>query len=200
MNEISFFSSEMFTWIILPLLIFLARICDVTIGTIRIIFISRNKKFLAPLLGFFEILIWLLAIGQIMRNLTNVACYVAYAGGYATGTFVGIYVEEKLAMGILLIRIITKKDAFELIKFLRSANYGVTSIDAQGATGQVNVIYTIVNRSDLEGVIETIKRFNPKAFYSVEEVRFVSNGVFPLKKSLYKRDYLRLLRLDRKGK
>ncbi|KPJ69366.1 MAG: hypothetical protein AMJ45_00425 [Syntrophobacter sp. DG_60] len=200
MNEISFFSSEMFTWIILPLLIFLARICDVTIGTIRIIFVSRNKKFLAPLLGFFEILIWLLAIGQIMRNLTNVACYVAYAGGYATGTFVGIYVEEKLAMGILLIRIITKKDASELIKFLRSANYGVTSVDAQGATGQVNVIYTIVNRSDLEGVIETIKRFNPKAFYSVEEVRFVKNGVFPLRTYPDTRKYLRLFRMQRKQK
>ncbi|KPJ65687.1 MAG: hypothetical protein AMJ45_04725 [Syntrophobacter sp. DG_60] len=200
MNNISLFSPEIFTLIILPLLIFFARICDVTMGTIRIIFVSRGKKFFAPLLGFFEILIWLLAIGQIMQNLTNVACYVAYAGGYATGTFVGMYVEEKLAMGVLLIRTITRKDASELIKFLRAANYGVTSVDAQGVTGKVNVIFTIVKRSELEHVVEIIKRFNPKAFYSIEDVRFATNGVFPLRKHPNTRKYLRLFRMRRKEK
>ena len=95
----AFFGSEIFTFIILPILIFIARVCDVSIGTMRIIFISRGAKILAPLLGFFEILIWLVAIGKVMQNLDNIACYVAYAGGFATGNFVGIRIEEKLAMG-----------------------------------------------------------------------------------------------------
>ena len=107
MNDALFFNPEIFTWVIMPLLIIFARICDVSLGTIRIISIARGYKLIAPLLGFFEILIWLLAIKQIMQNLTNIFYYVAYSGGFAAGTFIGIYIEEKLAMGIFLIRIIT---------------------------------------------------------------------------------------------
>ncbi|GAE87820.1 hypothetical protein JCM21531_1220 [Acetivibrio straminisolvens JCM 21531] len=81
------------------MLIFFSRIIDVTIGTIRIIFVSRGKKYLAPVLGFFEVLVWIVAISQVMQNLNNFACYFAYAAGFATGTFVGIIIEEKLAIG-----------------------------------------------------------------------------------------------------
>jgi uncharacterized protein YebE (UPF0316 family) len=101
--------SPVFAWVILPLLIFAARICDVTLGTLRIIFVSRGKKLLAPLLGFFEVSIWLLAISQIMQNLNNPVCFLAYAGGFAMGNFVGILIEDKLAMGILVIRIFLVK-------------------------------------------------------------------------------------------
>ena len=124
------FNSELFKWIILPLLIFCARIFDVSLGTLRVIFISRGMRVFAAFVGFVEILIWLLAIGQIMKNLTNVVCYIAYAGGFAMGTFVGIYVVEKLTLGVVLIRVITRKDASELITFLHTENYGITSIDA----------------------------------------------------------------------
>lgn len=195
-----FFGPEIFKWIIIPLLIVLARIGDVSLGTIRIITISRGYKSIAPLLGFFEILIWLLAIRQIMQNLTNIYYYIVYSGGFAAGTFVGMYIEEKLAIGILSIRIITRKDASELIAFLRSANYGVTSVDAQGATGQVHVIYTIVKRSDVDDVIRIINRFNPKAFYLVEDVRSARDGIFPVNKLPPKSGYLNLLKLRRKGK
>jgi uncharacterized protein YebE (UPF0316 family) len=195
-----FFGPEIFKWIIIPLLIVLARIGDVSLGTIRIITISRGYKSIAPLLGFFEILIWLLAIRQIMQNLTNIYYYIVYSGGFAAGTFVGMYIEEKLAIGILSIRIITRKDASELIAFLRSANYGVTSVDAQGATGQVHVIYTIVKRSDVDDVIRIINRFNPKAFYLVEDVRSAREGIFPVNKLPPKSGYLNLWKLRRKGK
>jgi uncharacterized protein YebE (UPF0316 family) len=177
----SILGSNIFTWIILPALIFTARIFDVTLGTIRIVFVSRGKKFLAPVFGFFEVLIWLLAIGQIMKNLTNVFCYLAYAGGFATGNFVGLYLEEKLAMGILVIRVITGRDASEMIEYLREQGYGVTNVDAQGVSGKVNLIFMIIKRRQFRKVVEVIQRFHPQAFYSVEDVRHVSKGVFAAK-------------------
>jgi uncharacterized protein YebE (UPF0316 family) len=183
---------EVFSWVVLPFLIFLARICDVTVGTIRIICVSRGQKFYASLLGFFEVLIWLVAIGQIMKNLNNVACYIAYASGFAMGNFIGITLEEKLAMGILMVRIITPVKGTDLINHLKEAGYGVTSVDAKGTLGPVSLIYTVIKRSALYNVIQEINRFNPKAFYSVEDIRSVNQGVFPSKEPKFVRQ--RLLR------
>ncbi len=110
---------EIFAWVILPLLIFFARICDVSLGTIRVIFISKGFKYIAPVIGFFEVIIWLLAIGQVMNNLTNVASYIAYGGGFACGTLIGMIVEEKLSIGTVTVRVITRKDATDLVAYLR---------------------------------------------------------------------------------
>lgn len=177
--ELPVMDSSLFTWVLLPLLIFLARVCDVTIGTIRILFLSRGDKILAPVLGFFEVLIWLLAIGQIMQNLSNIMCYLAYATGFAFGNFVGIIIEEKLALGKIIVRIITQKEAGELIGSLRSSGFGVTSIKALGVQGRVHVLYSIIERCDIERIIRIIHRFNPKAFYTLEDVRYVKEGIFP---------------------
>jgi uncharacterized protein YebE (UPF0316 family) len=197
---IDVFNSETFSLIILPILIFLARVADVTFGTIRIIFVSRGMKWFAPIFGFFEIIIWLFAIGQVFGNLTNITYYVAYAGGFATGNFVGIWIEEKMAIGTLVVRIITRKDGTQLIEFLKSENFGVTSIDAEGATGKVKIIYTIIKRRDLQKVINIIQRFNPRAFYSVEEVRTASEGIFPPQKQGYMGYFPGFFRLTRPGK
>ncbi|MCK4429937.1 MAG: hypothetical protein KAW19_01415, partial [Candidatus Aminicenantes bacterium] len=132
MNPDSVFSSEIFKWGIIPFFILLARVLDVTLGTMRIVFVSREFKYLPSLLGFFEVLIWLFAIRTIMQNLNNVICYIAYAVGFALGNFIGIYIEKRLAIGKSILRIITNKDATELITHLRSTGYGVTSMDAQG--------------------------------------------------------------------
>lgn len=167
----------------MPLLIFFSRIIDVTIGTIRIICVSRGNKLLASFCGFFEVLIWLLAIGQIMKNLNNVACYVAYAGGFAMGNFIGISIEEKLAMGILGVRVITRDDSTELITRFKNEGFGVTSIDAKGITGPVNIIYTIIKRNAYPKVASMIKEFNPEAFYAIEDVRNISKTVFPAAKN-----------------
>lgn len=198
MFDISFIDSDLFAWFILPLLIFISRVFDVAFGTLRIIFISKGKKFLAPFFGFFEIMIWLFAIGQVMQNLTNVNYYVAYAGGFAMGNYVGIYIEEKMAIGTLVVRIITKKDASDLIESLKSRNYGITIVDAQGATGSVKLIFTVIKRVDVNEVVGMIKHFNPKAFYSIEEVRGASEGVFPSRKSRF--NLLSAFRLNRPGK
>lgn len=200
MNDLLFANSEIYTWIVLPLLIFAARVLDVSLGTVRVIFISRGLKYLAPIVGFFEILIWLLAIGQIMQNLSNPACYIAYAGGFAMGNFVGICIAEKLSLGLVMIRVVTKMDAAPLVEFLKAENYGVTSVDGHGTSGEVKVIFTIVPRREVRSVVDLIKRFNPQAFYSIEEVGLAEKGIFPDRKNWRDFNLLGFLRPFRKGK
>jgi uncharacterized protein YebE (UPF0316 family) len=159
--------------------IFLAELCVVTLGTLRIIFVSKGRKVLAPVLGFFEISLWLFAIGQIMQNLGDPACYVAFAGGSCTGNFLGILIEEKVAIGTSVVRIITHKEAGVLTDELKAAGYGVTSIDARGATGPVQIVFTVVRRKELDEVLGIIKRFDGKAFYSVDDLQSAAEGVFP---------------------
>jgi len=150
----------------------------VSIGTIRIIFVSRGKKNLAPLLGFFEVMVWISAISQIMKHLDNIACYVAYAAGFATGTFVGMILEEKLAIGMLVVRVILVKDECRLMERLHNAGFGVTVVDARGANGDVKIVYTIIKRKELEEALEIITMCNSKAFYSIEDARTVNQGIF----------------------
>lgn len=183
MNVESVVGSDVFRWVILPLLIFSARILDVSLGTIRIVFVSKGMKYLAPVVGFVEVIIWLLAIRVIMQNLNNFVCYIAYGAGFAMGTFIGLQIEKRIAIGNSIIRIITQKDATDLIGHLWSEGFGVTSIDAQGIKGKVHVIYMIIKRHDFERINQIIKRFNPKAFYTVEDVRLVSAGTFPMRRS-----------------
>lgn len=195
-----FISSDLFEWVILPLLIFSARICDVSMGTIRVIFISKGIKNLAPLIGFFEVIIWLLAIGQVMNNVTNVASYIAYGGGFAAGTYIGMLIEEKISLGLTGVRIITNEDPTRLVEYLRSQNYGVTAVEGEGSTGQVKIIFSIIRRQDLPDVVDAIKKFNSGAFYSVEDVKSVSEGVFPEERRRFPIPYSEALRFFLKGK
>jgi uncharacterized protein YebE (UPF0316 family) len=170
-----FMESDIFSLVVIPILIFIARILDVTFGTLRIIFVSRGMGQLAALVGFLEVLIWIVAIGQVMQNLTNWITLVAYALGFSAGNLVGISLEKRIAIGNLIVRVITRRPADELVKFLWQSGYGVTSVDARGETGPVKVIFTIVKRKRLPEVISIIKRFNPNAFYTIEDVRFVTD-------------------------
>jgi uncharacterized protein YebE (UPF0316 family) len=199
--ELNAISSEfLYSWIILPLLIFLARVCDVSLGTIRIIFISKGIKYLAPLIGFFEILIWLLAIGQIMQNLTNIYYYLFYAGGFATGNLMGIILEEKLSIGTVAIRIITRKNADTLIEVLRKKHISITVVDAQGAKGPVKLLFSIVKRQNAKKVIRLVKKYNPNAFYSIEDIRQVSKDLPPYRKNSSPRIFTDFIKNWRKGK
>lgn len=187
-------NSDLFAWVVIPCAIFLARICDVTIGTIRIIFVSKEQKLWASLFGFFEVLIWLIVISQVMQNLDNFFCYIAYAAGFAFGNYIGIIIEGKLAMGVLIVRIFTTNGETRLIDSLRASGFGVTIVAAQGGSGPVHVIYTIIKRSCLPEVVAIIKQFNSKAFYSVEEIRSVNAGVFPVKNGVHRIKFMNPLR------
>ncbi len=200
MQILALIDAPMYTWGVLPLLIFLSRVIDVSMGTVRVIFVSRGMKYLAPLVGFLEVLVWLLAVGQVMRNLANPVCYIAYAGGFAMGNYIGIVIADRLSLGLVLVRVITRKDATSLIQFFRDADYGVTTVDAHGKTGQVKIVFTIVPRKELARAVAIIKQFNSQAFYSVEEINSVQSGVFPLRNGPGGGLITRLFRPMRKGK
>ncbi len=167
-------SEDVFNYVIIPALIFLARVCDVSINTVRIIFVMHGKRLLAPLLGFFEAFIWLLAIRQIITNIDVVYSYFAYAGGFAAGTFLGMVIEEKLALGKVVVRVITQVPAEELIKFLSQKEYRYSNLDGEGNDGKVNILFSVVRREELPEYIRIIKKYNPQAFYTVEGVKRVS--------------------------
>lgn len=196
----SLISPEIFAFVIVPVLIFLARVCDMSLDTIRVIFVSKGIRYLPAIVGFFEVIIWLVAIGQVMNNLTNVVCYLAYGAGFATGTIIGMAIEERLSLGLATVRIITAEDPSGLIQILRSHDYGVTVLEGEGGKGRVKVIFSIIKRQDLQHVVAIIKDFNPDAFYSVEDVKAVAEGVFPSHNSHALLRWADLLNLRPKGK
>lgn len=171
------------TWVILPILIFFARVLDQSIGTLRVIFVSKGLKNIAPFFGFFEVIIWLLAVVQVMKHLNNPMAYLAYGAGFAMGNYIGIIIEEKISIGTLLVRIILKKDSPALIDELRAEGFGVTVVDAEGAKGHVKIIFTIIKRKNVQRAIEVINHYDPHAFYTLEEIKAVKEGYFgsPLK-------------------
>ena len=174
-----FMDSFWWTWVVLPLLIFFSRILDQSIGTLRVIFVSKGLKKVAPFLGFFEVIIWLLAVTQVLKHLTNPMSYFAYGAGFAMGNYIGILIEEKLSLGNVLVRVVPKKDTTELINHLRDLNFGVTVVDAEGAMGtKVKIVFTITRRKNLYKVISAVEHYNPHAFYTIEEIKTVKEGYF----------------------
>ena len=193
-------NTELVTWVVIPLLIFFARIVDVTIGTARVIFVSRGYKTLAAATGFFEVIIWLLAIGQIMNNLSNPICYIAYGGGFALGNYIGITLIEKMSLGTVLIQVTTNRDPSNLINALKEKEYGVTTVQGQGAFEPVKLIFTIVPRLNLDEVLQIIQEHNPKSFYSIQEIASIAKGFFPSRKRFGNIRANSLFKPFRKGK
>lgn len=165
-------NSPWYAYLILPLLIFFGRIIDVSVGTIRLIFVARGFRKIAPILAFFEIMVWLLVARQVLTDLTNVVAYFAYAGGFTAGTYIGMIIEERLSVGKVMLRIITGDRAENLIKQLEKRKYGLTVTLAKGPEGSVKEIFSVMDRKELSQAIEIIKKFNPRAFYAVEDIRF----------------------------
>ncbi len=167
-------SETLFQWLVLPLIIFFARITDVSIGTVRILLMTNGRKYLATLLGFCESLIWLIVIASIFKYVKTPLAYIAYAGGYATGTFIGMTLENRLAVGKVIVRFITRQDATALLNYLRTTRFGFTSLKAEGHKGNVNLIFSVVERKDLKELVEIVRSYHPKAFYSIEATKYAS--------------------------
>jgi uncharacterized protein YebE (UPF0316 family) len=172
---------DYYNWVFFPLLIFFARVCDVSLGTLRSVLAAKGYKTIVPFIGFFEVLIWLAAIGQIFQNLNNnLLFYFAWASGYATGSYVGLLLEEKLALGIQVVRIITNQSCEHLMAALNQGGYGLTVVDAQGARGPVKILFTTVRRKNVKKVIELINKYNPNSFYSIEDVKAATQMTSPV--------------------
>ena len=170
---------QLYQYIVLPLIIFFARICDVSLGTMRIVFVSKGKKNIAPILGFFELFIWIVVISEIFKNADSMVCYIVYAGGYAAGNFIGMNIEERLAIGTQLIQVFTPKDIAPLQKCLNEAGFGTTVVEGDGSAGKTNILYTVINRKTFTKAEKILKEFDPFIFYVIEDVRLVKSGIFP---------------------
>ncbi|HEY3430201.1 MAG TPA: DUF5698 domain-containing protein [Cyclobacteriaceae bacterium] len=169
-------SESIFSYLLLPLLIFLARITDVSINTIRIIYVLGGRKLTATILGFFESFVWLMAIRQIFEHMDNWICYVAYPGGFAMGILVGMLIEERIAYGKVIVRIITRKDVAELIAYLNKNQFRYTKVNAEGPDGHENLVFTVLERERLEDLLVEMKAILPSAFYTVEKVNRAGEG------------------------
>lgn len=188
---------DFFSWVVVPILIFLARVCDVGLGTLRFIFIGRGMRKLAPLLGFFEVLIWLLAVREVMVNLRNIACLLAYGSGFAMGNYVGMWLEEKLSIGMVLVRVILKTDPTQLMEFMKKNEFGCTIVEGIGTREKVKILFTVVKRKNLQSLLAAISIYNSQAFYTIENIKAASEGIFPLGE---KTVFTKLFRKHRKSK
>ena len=173
---------DTYQWL-LPIVIFFGRICDVTLGTLRIIFVSKGERYKAPIVGFFEVFIWVVIISQIFAHSNSFISYIAYAGGYAAGNFIGILVENKIAFGYVLFRVYTKKDGHQLVQLLNKNNFGSTIIKGEGVISEVDIIETVVSRKTQRQVRKVIDDFDPDAFYLIEDIRSKQKGIFAMTSS-----------------
>ena len=176
---VAVYTSDLFAWGILPLLIFLARVADKILGTLRLVSVSRGLLHAAPLFGFFEITIWLLATGEILRNLDSPLNFLAYAAGFAAGIFAGMRIEERISLGTVVLRIITNQDISPIREFMRERKYGTTTLNGDGRYGKVQILLSVMPRGAIPEVVGHLRAIHPHAFYSIEDVREARQGVFP---------------------
>lgn len=154
-----------------PLVIFLLRVVDVSLGTTRLLLLTRGHRAGASLLGFVEILFWITAAGSAIRNLDSPWHVVGYAGGFATGTAVGMWLEAKLAIGTTTVQAICRRPAPAVATALRRLGFGVTELQGEGLEGPVDVVSTVVPRRVTPRVIQTIEIEDPDAFITLYDTQ-----------------------------
>ncbi len=159
-----------------PVVIFSLRIVDVSLATLRMLLSVRGQRLMVPLIGFFEVLLWLFAAGNAIRYLDSGLHVLGYAGGFAAGTVVGLWVEEKLAFGLATVQIISSHGGVELADALREKGFGVTEFAGEGRTGKVEVVYTVARRSEIKGILALTDFWDPQAFVTVSEPRSIRRG------------------------
>lgn len=166
------------SWVLIPLLIFVARLLDVSMATVRNILTNRGLRRIAPLIGFFEMLIWLVAITQVMQNLNNVASYLAWALGFSAGNYLGIILEERLALGHQIVRVFASERGSALAQLLREEHFGVTTVNARGSKGAVELVFVVTRRKRLQSLLTLLRTHAPNLFFTIEDVRWVDAGFF----------------------
>ncbi len=165
---------------LLALKVFLVRILDVSMGTIRMILVVKGKKLIGSIVGFIEISLWFTVVREaISTNTSSLLIVFAYAGGFSIGTLIGGILSEKFIKGSLNVQVITNKSK-KLAKFLRDNGYAVSVIDIKGIddTRQKDMLIMEVDKKDFKHLRELIKKMDSKAFVVVNETKYVQNGYF----------------------
>ncbi len=157
-------------------LIFLLRVSDMTLDTLRVLVVMRGKKTIAWFLGFFQALIFVLAISSVLRDLDNPVNIIGYAAGFATGNVVGMFIEEKLAIGHIHISIISPGRGSAIAEHLRLQGYAVTEIPARGKDGMVTILNCDVLRRQVDQVRKLVNDIDAQAFITAEDMRPVRRG------------------------
>lgn len=163
----------------IPLLIFGARICDVSLGTMRMMLVVSGHRYISAALGFFEVIIWVFAVGNAIKYLSYPLAVLGYAGGFATGVIVGMFIENRLAFGLRMVRVISTEKDSDVAAHLREAGYRVTRLDGSGKTGPVEISFMVVRRRKLDEVRRLIEEAAPNAFVTVERVDRASGELEP---------------------
>jgi len=162
------------------LVIFGLRLCDVTLGTIRLIVSIQGRCYLAAGIAFVEVTIFVIAIGKVLGELDNFVNVLAYSGGFACGTILGIVVEARLALGKRIVRIVTHRQNDRLVNQLREAGFAVTRISGEGRDGTVYILFSVVRRRVLDRYLKMVNELAPKAFVTIEEARDTMHGYLPV--------------------
>jgi uncharacterized protein YebE (UPF0316 family) len=170
------------------LFIFLARSTDVTIGTVRHLCVIRGRRKTAGMLGFVEASIWVMATGSVFSHLSNWMNVVAFAGGFACGNMLGMWIEEQLAIGVRTVRLISREDSRAIVERLRKASFKVTTIEGRGAFGPVEIALVIVYRKSVEAVVNMARQIDPQVVVTVDETHSeaASVGVCPRERAVWR--------------
>lgn len=164
----------------IALLIFCMRICDVSIGTVRVIFAIRGKRTIAATLGVLESAIWIVAIAKLTQYLNNPVCIVGWACGFGAGTFIGITLEKWIGSGHILMRVISTEKAWELRNRLLERGVGVTAVPGEGRDGDVLILFVVAPRKRGNELLELIKEIDPEAFITVDPIGHAVGGYLPM--------------------
>lgn len=151
------------------IVIFVLRALDVGMATVRIVLLSRGRKGAAALIGFFECLIWVFAVSRVLGGLDDPLRMVAFAAGFAAGTYFGSIVEGWLAIGQALIRVVAPSDTTPVAPILRKQGFGVTVLNGDGMNGEVHVTFTVVPRRRVDPVLRLISEANPDAYVTIDD-------------------------------
>lgn len=159
-----------------PLLIFGLRIVDVSMSMLRTLLAMRGSRTIPPLIGLFESLIWVFAVGSAIRNLDSPLHVLGYASGFAAGNSVGLWLEEKIAVGLATVQIFSRRAGEELADAIRSLGFGVTEFTGRGREGPVQLVHTVAKRRQVNRILAEVERRDPGAFIAVGEPRTVRRG------------------------
>jgi len=157
-------------------LIFGLRVTDMTLDTLRVLFVMRGRKKVAWILGFFQSAIFVLAIGRVLTQLDNPLNIIGYAAGFATGNVVGMLIEERIAIGHISLNIISPRRGSAIVTHLRQNGYAVTELSGRGKDGMVSMLSCSVLRKQVDGVYQLISEIDPEAFVTAEDVRPLKHG------------------------
>jgi uncharacterized protein YebE (UPF0316 family) len=166
------------TAVLAGLFVFAMRVTDMSLDTLRMLFVMRGQRLLAGALGSVQAAVFILAVGAALRGPLNVWTVAGYAGGFGVGVILGMIVEERLAFGYVMFRVYSSTSGVEIARALRDAGHAVTDFVARGRDGRITVVNSVIARKDAPAVRAIIDGIDPQAFVTVDDVRRLRRGYF----------------------